>query len=175
MATKQVTILPPEEMGITIPARALDAYRFALAHAGIEMDEEAEAEFISKRNLYSVSFRELWEVKAKLEKVVASINEVCKHTYNVGGIDSLPPEGEDGVKISWSKQSYTYEWMVDDCGEEVANRLVEKGLIPTIGKILNAVPVATFAKACGIQQDKFMELFPEFVCGKAKARTLSIK
>lgn len=39
MATKEVTILPPDDMGITISARALDAYRFALAHAGIEMDE----------------------------------------------------------------------------------------------------------------------------------------
>lgn len=65
--------------------------------------------------------------------------------------------------------------MVDDCGEDVANRLVEKGLIPSIGNILNAVPVATFAKASGIQQDKLMELFPELVCAKAKARTLSIK
>jgi hypothetical protein len=31
------------------------------------------------------------------------------------------------------------------------------------------------AKAAGLTQDKFMEIFPQFVCAKAKERTLSIK
>ena len=148
------------------------AYKFALANAGIEMDEGAVADFIAQRNLLSRQFRELWETKTMLEKIVASIKEVTKHTYNVGDIDDIP--AEDGVKIAWSKQSYTYEWMVDNCGADVAQKLVQKGLCK-IDDILNAVPVNVFAKVCGLNQDKFMELFPEFVCAKAKERTLSIK
>jgi hypothetical protein len=107
-----------------------------------------------------------------LEKAVASIKEVTKHTYNVGDIDDIP--AEDGVKIAWSKQSYTYEWMVDNCGADVAQALVQKGLCK-VEDILNAVPVNVMAKAAGLTQDKFMEIFPQFVCAKAKERTLSIK
>ena len=172
MATRAIAIIPSEEMNITLSEGARYAYEFALAHAGIEMDDEAQADFITHRNILSRQFRDLWETKTMLEKAASSINEVTKHTYNVGDIDDIP--SEDGVKISWSKQAYTYEWMVDNCGADVAQKLVQKGLC-NVEDILNLVPVSTMAKACGINQDKFMELFPEFVCAKAKARTLSIK
>ena len=172
MATKAIAIIPVEEMNVTLSEGAMYAYKFARENAGIEMDEEAQADFIAHRNLLSRQFRELWETKTMLEKAAASIKEVTKHTYNVGNIDDIP--AEDGVKIAWSKQSYTYEWQVDGCGADVAQKLVQKGLCK-IEDILNAVPVNVFAKVCGLTQDKFMDLFPEFVCAKAKERTLSIK
>lgn len=172
MSTKSIAIIPAEEMIVTLSEGAKYAYEFALAHAGIEMDEEAQADFIAHRNLLSRQFRDLWETKTMLEKVASSINKVTKHTYNVGDIDDIP--AEDGVKISWSKQAYTYEWMVDNCGADVAQKLVQKGLCK-VDDILNLVPVSTMAKACGISQDKFIEMFPEFVCAKHKERTLSIK
>ena len=173
MATKEVALIPAEECNVTFSEGAMYAYKFALAHAGIEMDEGAIADFIAQRSLLSRQFRDLDETRKKLEKLIASIKELIKHTYNVGDITDLP-DGEDGVKIAWSKQSYTYEWMVDNCGADVAQKLVQKGLCK-IDDILNAVPVNVFAKVCGLNQDKFMELFPEFVCAKAKERTLSIK
>lgn len=172
MATKEIAIIPAEEMNITLSEGAAYAYKFALANAGIEMDEEAQADFIAKRNLLSSNFRDLWETKKMLEKAADSIKEVTKHTYNVGDIEDIP--AEDGVKIAWSKQSYTYEWQVDKCGADVAQALVQKGLCK-VEDILNAVPVNVMAKAAGLTQDKFMEIFPQFVCAKAKERTLSIK
>lgn len=172
MATKEIALIPAEEMNITLSEGAAYAYKFALANAGIEMDEEAQADFIAKRNLLSSNFRDLWETKKMLEKAADSIKEVTKHTYNVGDIEDIP--AEDGVKIAWSKQSYTYEWQVDKCGADVAQALVQKGLCK-VEDILNAVPVNVMAKAAGITQDKFMEIFPQFVCAKAKERTLSIK
>ena len=172
MATKAIAIIPAEEMNVTLSEGAMYAYKFALANAGIEMDEGAVADFIAQRNILSRQFRELWEAKTMLEKIVASIKEVTKHTYNVGDIDDIP--AEDGVKIAWSKQSYTYEWQVDNCGADVAQALVQKGLCK-VDDILNAVPVNVMAKAAGLTQDKFMEIFPQFVCAKAKERTLSIK
>lgn len=172
MATKAIALIPAEEMNITLSEGAAYAYKFALANAGIEMDEEAQVDFIAHRNLISRNFRELWETKTMLEKAAASIKEVTEHTYNVGNIDDIP--AEDGVKIAWSKQSYTYEWQVDNCGADVAQALVQKGLCK-VEDILNAVPVNVMAKAAGIAQDKFMEIFPQFVCAKAKERTLSIK
>ena len=172
MATKAIAIIPAEEMNVTLSEGAMYAYKFALANAGVEMDEEAQADFIAQRNLLSRQFRELWETKTMLEKAASSIKEVTKHTYNVGDIDDIP--SEDGVKIAWSKQSYTYEWQVDNCGADVAQALVQKGLCK-VEDILNAVPVNVMAKAAGLTQDKFMEIFPQFVCAKAKERTLSIK
>ena len=172
MATKAIALIPAEEMNITLSEGAAYAYKFALANAGIEMDEEAQADFIAKRNLLSSNFRDLWETKKMLEKAADSIKEVTKHTYNVGDIEDIP--AEDGVKIAWSKQSYTYEWQVDNCGADVAQALVQKGLCK-VEDILNAVPVNVMAAAAGLKQDKFMEIFPQFVCAKAKERTLSIK
>jgi len=173
MATKEIALIPAEECNVTFSEGAMYAYKFALAHAGIEMDEGAIADFITQRSSLSRQFRDLDETRKKLEKLVASIKELEKHTYNVGDITDLP-DGEDGVKISWSKQAYTYEWMVDNCGADVAQKLVQKGLCK-VEDILNLVPVSTMAKASGINQDKFMEMFPEFVCAKQKERTLSIK
>ena len=172
MATKAIALIPAEEMNITLSEGAAYAYKFALANAGIEMDEEAQADFIAKRNLLSSNFRDLWETKKMLEKAADSIKEVTKHTYNVGDIEDIP--AEDGVKIAWSKQSYTYEWQVENCGADVAQALVQKGLCK-VEDILNAVPVNVMAAAAGLKQDKFMEIFPQFVCAKAKERTLSIK
>ncbi|WP_294114169.1 hypothetical protein [uncultured Fibrobacter sp.] len=47
MATKEVMVVTPEELKNLVPSeKAMEAYRFALANAGIEMDEEITAEFI---------------------------------------------------------------------------------------------------------------------------------
>lgn len=173
MASKSPAIIPAEELSVTVSEKALHAYRFALEQGGRldPSDEGAVADFISTRNLLS-GWRDLWELKAQLEKFAASIKEVVKHAFNVGTWEELPLD--EGVKISWSKQSYTYEWQADGCGADVTQRLVKMGLC-SVEQVLNLVPVNTFAKAAGITQDKMMELFPEYVCAKAKERTLSIK
>ena len=69
MASKEIMIVEPEQLKNLVPSeKALDAYRFALAHAGIEMDEETTADFVLQRNARTDGFRELAEVQKWMEK-----------------------------------------------------------------------------------------------------------
>lgn len=168
MATKEVMIVTPEDMKNLVPSeKAMDAYRFALANAGIEMDEETTADFIVRRNLKTEGFRELAEVQKWMEKTAASIKEALKHTYNVGTEEDLPA----GVK--WSKQSYTYAFE-EGQARVIAQNLIDSGLT-TKEQIFDAVTVTAMQKAAGITTDKMLELYHDGIVIKPKERTLTVK
>lgn len=177
MATKEVIIIDPNELtAIKATPAALDAYLFAVKNAGVDLKPGSgeEADFIQRRNNKS-GWRDLWELKTMLEKAAASIKEVVKHTFNVGDWDSLPePKENDGVRISWSKQSWTYEWQDDAGPHQVVHDLIEKGLV-SVEQLVQLLTVANIAKAAGITGEKLMDMFPQYICAKAKERTLSIK
>lgn len=169
MATKEVMIVTPEEMKNLVPSeRAMDAYKFAIAHAGVEMDEGEEADFIAQRNAKAEGFRDLAEVQKWMEKTAASIKTATKHAFNVGDPEELP----NGIK--WSKQSYTYEWQDDEGPHQVVHDLIEKGLV-SVEQLIQLLTVANISKAAGMTGEKLMEMFPQYICAKAKERTLSIK
>lgn len=168
MATKEVMVVTPEELKNLVPSeKAMEAYRFALANAGIEMDEETTADFIIHRNERTEGFRELAEVGKWMEKTAASIKEVLKHTYNVGTEEDLPSN------VKWSKQSYTYAF---DEGQArvIAQSLIDSGLT-TKEQIFDAVTVTAMQKAAGITTDKMLELFHDGIVIKPKERTLTVK
>lgn len=168
MATKEVMIVTPEELNNLVPSeKAMEAYRFALANAGIEMDEEITADFIIHRNARTEGFRELAEVGKWMEKTAASIKEALKHTYNVGTEEDLP------ANVKWSKQSYTYAF---DEGQArvIAQSLIDSGLT-TKEQIFDAVTVTAMQKAAGITTDKMLELFHDGIVIKPKERTLTVK
>lgn len=168
MASKEVMIVNPEEMGnLVLTDRAVDAYRFALAHAGIEMDEETEAEFIAQRNSKTEGFRDLNESMKWMGKAVDSIKESLKHTYNVGTEEELP----QGIK--WGKQGYTYAF-ADGAAEMVAQGLLDRGLV-SITQLLQQMTVAQVAKASGLTTEKLIDLFPDTIIEKPKERTLYVK
>ncbi len=171
MASKEVMIITPEEMKNLAPSdRAMDAYKFAIAYAGMDFEpgSDEEAEFIAKRNAKAEGFRDMAETQKWMEKTAASMKAANKHTWNVGTEDDLPP----GVK--WSKQSYTYEWQDDGGPFTVVHDLIEKGLV-SVDQLVQLLTVANIAKAAGMDQGKLMELYPAYICAKAKERTLSIK
>lgn len=168
MASKEVMIVTPEDMKNLVPSeKAMDAYRFALANAGIEMDEETAADFVVRRNLKTEGFRELAEIGKWMEKTAASIKEALKHTYNVGTEEDLPSN------VKWSKQSYTYAF-VQDAGAAVANALVAKRLVAK-DQLLSLMTVTAMAKASGLTTEKLVDMFPDTIEQKPKERTLSIK
>lgn len=165
---KEIMIVTPEELKNLVPSeKAMEAYRFALANAGIEMDEETTAEFIIHRNARTEGFRELAEVGKWMEKTAASIKEVLKHTYNVGTEEDLP------ANVKWSKQSYTYAF---DEGQArvIAQSLIDSGLT-TKEQLFDAVTVTAMQKAAGITTDKMLELFHDGIVIKPKERTLTVK
>lgn len=168
MATKEVMIVTPEELKNLVPSeKAMEAYRFALANAGIEMDEETTADFIIHRNARTEGFRELAEVGKWMEKTAASIKEVLKHTYNVGTEEDLPSN------VKWSKQSYTYAFD-DGQARVIAQSLIDSGLT-TKEQIFDSVTVTAMQKAAGITTDKMLELFHDGIVIKPKERTLTVK
>lgn len=174
MANEMITVTPESMGAITISTAAIEAYKFFCRYAGLEMDEEAEADFISHRGKFSVGARDLTEFRKALERLVKDIKEVTEHAYNVGGPDSLPEPGEDGVKISWSKQSYTPKWSAEGAGVEVIRALSKKGLL-TVDQALCEVSPDAVVRACGISKDKLFSMFPEAIVEEPKKRTLSIK
>lgn len=168
MATKEVMIVTPEELKNLVPSeKAMEAYRFALANAGIEMDEETTADFILHRNARTDGFRELAEVGKWMEKTAASIKEVLKHTYNVGTEEDLPEN------VKWSKQSYTYAFE-EGQARVIAQSLIDSGLT-TKEQLFDAVTVTAMQKAAGITTDKMLELFHDGIVIKPKERTLTVK
>ncbi len=168
MASKEVMIVTPEELKNLVPSeKAIEAYKFALAHAGIEMDEETTADFILQRNARTEGFRELAEVQKWMEKTAASIKEALKHTYNVGTEEDLPSN------VKWSKQSYTYAFE-EGQARAIAQSLIDSGLT-TKEQLFDAITVTAMIKAAGITTDKMLELFHDGIVIKPKERTLSIK
>ena len=168
MANKEVMIVTPEDMKNLVPSeKAMDAYRFALAHAGIEMDEGAEQEFVSQRNAKNEGFRELVEVQKWMEKTAASIKETLKHTYNVGTEEELP------ANVKWSKQSYTYAFE-EGQARVIAQNLIDSGLT-TKEQLFDAVTVTAMQKAAGITTEKMLELYPDGIVIKPNERTLTVK
>lgn len=168
MAKKEVMVVPPEELKNLVPSeKAMEAYRFAIANAGIEMDEETTADFIIHRNARTDGFRELAEVGKWMEKTAASIKESLKHTYNVGTEDDLPSN------VKWSKQSYTYAF---DEGQArvIAQSLIDSGLT-TKEQLFDALTVTAMQKAAGITIDKMLEIFHDGIVVKPKERTLTVK
>lgn len=171
MASKEVMIITPEEMKNIAPSdRAMDAYKFAIAYAGMDFGpgSDEEAEFIAKRNAKAEGFRDMAETQKWMEKTAASMKAANKHTWNVGTEDDLPP------CVKWSKQSYTYEWQ-DDAGPfQVVQDLIAKNLV-TVEQLVQLLTVANISKAAGMTGEKLMEMYPQYICAKAKERTLSIK
>ena len=175
MATKEVMIITPEEMKNLAPSdRAMDAYKFAIANAGMELEPGSgeEADFIAARNNKGEGWRDLDALRRFFEAAAKSIKECMKHAWNVGGWDDLP-DGKD-FKVSWSKQSYTYEWQDDGGPFTVVHDLIEKGLV-TVDQLVQLLTVANISKAAGMTGEKLMEMYPQYICAKAKERTLSIK
>jgi hypothetical protein len=168
MANKEVMIVAPEEIKNLVPSeKAMDAYRFAIANAGIEMDGDAQADFVVKRNAKTEGFRELAEVQKWMEKTAASIKEALKHTYNVGTEEDLPSN------VKWSKQSYTYAFE-EGQARVIAQSLIDSGLT-TKEQLFDAVSVTGMQKAAGITTDKMLELFHDGIVIKPKERTLTVK
>ena len=172
MASKQVMLIPTEEItSFNFTPAEIDAYNFALRNAGVEMDEEAEADFITSRNAKS-GWLGLWEKKAVLKKFVDSIEECVKHAWNIGTEEQIPQD--DGIKIAWSKQSYTYEWCCEDAPRFVAQKLIESNLV-TAEQLFDQLSVSGMVKAAGITTEKMLEIFGEGIIVKPKERVLNIK
>jgi len=168
MAKEVMAFSEADIKGMTLTASEMDTLNYLSAHAGVEMDEEAKAEFVAQRNIRANDIAAIWELKAKAEKLADYIKTVCKHAFNVGSDEDLPKN------VSWSKQSYTYEFE-EGQAHVIANNLIECGLIANKEQLFECVTVSAMQKAAGITMDKMLELYHDGIVIKPKERTLKIK
>ena len=167
MAKEIIAFSEADIKGMTLTTSEFDTLKFLAAHAGIEMDEGAQQEFIAQRNARIGEITAIAELKAKAEKLADYIKTVLKHSFNVGNDEDLPKN------VSWSKQSYTQAF-ADGAGAVVCDTLIKKHLVNK-EDILGAVTFPALVKASGITADKLKEMFPDTVIETPKERTLKIK
>lgn len=169
MATKEIMAFSEADIkNLTLTKSEFDTLKYLSAHAGIEMDEEATREFVAQRNARINEIVSISELKAKAEKLADYLKTVLKHSFNVGNDEDLPKN------VSWSKQSYTYEFE-EGQAHVIANNLIECGLIANKEQLFDCVTVSAMQKAAGITMDKMLELYHDGIVIKPRERTLKIK
>lgn len=172
MSNEIAVTMPAELGGIELTKGAIAAFNIARQFAGIELDEETQADVISRRALLGPQFRDLFNFRKQLEALAKEIKDVTEHIYNIGNADDI--EDADGVKISWSKQSYSQKWKAEGSSVNVVRALSKKGLI-TVDQALCEITVDAVARASGIDKVKLISMFPDDIAEEPKKRTLSIK
>ena len=165
MAKEIIAFSEEDVKNMTLTVSEFDTLKFLAAHAGIEMDEGAQQEFIAQRNARIGEITAIAELKAKAEKLADYLKTVLKHSFNVGSDEDLPKN------VSWSKQSFTDKFTDP---EAAVQKLME----------IEGTPVENFAKyvtpkqaaeAAGITMDRLYADLGDMVERTPKERTLKIK
>lgn len=165
MAKEVMAFAESDIKGMTLTTSEFDTLKYLSAHAGIEMDEEAQREFVAQRNARINEIVSISELKAKAEKLADYLKTVLKHSFNVGSDEDLPKN------VSWSKQSFTDKFTDP---EAAVQKLME----------IEGTPVENFAKyvtpkqaaeAAGITMDRLYADLGDMVERTPKERTLKIK
>ena len=166
MATKEIMAFSEADIkGMTLTTSEFDTLKFLSAHAGIEMDEEAQREFVAQRNARIVEIVAIAELKSKAEKLVDYLKTVLKHAFNVGSDEDLPKN------VSWSKQSFTDKFTDT---EAAVQKLIEIEGTP-IENFARYVTPKQAAEAAGITMDRLYADLGDMVERTPKERTLKIK
>ena len=78
MANEVMAFNEADIKGMTLTTSEFDTLKFLAEHAGIKMDEEAQEEFVSQRNIRINDIVNIWELKAKAKKLCDYIDTVMK-------------------------------------------------------------------------------------------------
>lgn len=165
MAKEVMAFSEADIKGMTLTTSEFDTLKFLAAHAGIEMDEAAQEEFVSQRNIRINDIVNIWELKAKAKKLCDYIETVMKHAFNVGSADELPKN------VSWSKQTFTEKFANP---LEAIRKLVEIEGTP-IENFAQWVTPKQAAEAAGITSDRLAADLGEMIIREPKERSLKIK
>ena len=165
MAKEVMAFSESDIKGMTLTASEFDTLKFLSTMAGVEMDENTAQEFVSMRNVRINDIVNIWELKAKAEKLVDYIKTVMKHAFNVGSADELPKN------VSWSKQTFTEKFANP---LEAVRKLVEIEGTP-IENFAQWVTPKQAAEAAGITPDRLAADLGEMIIREPKERSLKIK
>ena len=165
MAKEIIAFSEDDIKNMTLTVSEFDTLKFLAAHAGVEMDEGAQQEFIAQRNARINEIVSISELKAKAEKLADYLKTVLKHSFNVGNDEDLPKN------VSWSKQSYTDKFTDP---EAAVQKLIEIEGTP-IENFARYVTPKQAAEAAGITMDRLYADLGDMVERTPKERTLKIK
>ena len=169
MASKKVMVITEDDIKtkLVLGAAEIETLKFLQAHAGIEMDEGAQQDFIAARNAKAVSISRLWEFKEWCKKTVEFIETMGKYAFDVGSVEEFP------ANVSLKNNGSTYEF-VGDAAAIVADTLLKKKLVSK-EQFFSTLTVSNIEKATGIKKEKLIEMFPDVILEKKKSATLVIK
>lgn len=165
MAKEIMSFSKSDIKNLTLTVSEFDTLKFLAAHAGIEMDEQAQQEFVAQRNVRIKEITGIAEKKAMLEKYVEYIKVCLKHAFNVGNDEDLPKN------VSWSKQTFTDKFTDT---EAAVRKLIEIEGTP-VENFARYVTPKQAAEAAGITMDRLFADLGEMVERVPKERTLKIK
>lgn len=168
MASKEVMVVTEDDIKekLQLGAHEIETLKFLVAHAGIEMDEGAQQEFIAQRNAKAVSIGRLNEFKAWCKKAVDYLDAIFKHSFNVGTYEDFPAN----VKLKNNGSTHKFK---DGAAAIVADTLLKKRLV-TKEQLFAVLSVDAIAKASGLKKEKLMEMFPDVIIEEKKSATLII-
>lgn len=165
MAKEIIAFSEDDIKNMTLTVSEFDTLKYLAAHAGVEMDEGAQQEFVAQRNARINEIVSISELKAKAEKLADYLKTVLKHSFNVGNDEDLPKN------VSWSKQTFT-EKFTDT--EAAVQKLIEIEGTP-IENFARYVTPKQAAEAAGITMDRLYADLGNMVERTPKERTLKIK
>ena len=165
MAKEIIAFSEEDIKNMTLTVSEFDTLKFLAAHAGVEMDEGAQQEFIAQRNARIGEITAIAELKAKAEKLADYLKTVLKHSFNVGNDEDLPKN------VSWSKQTFTEKFT--DAGKAVQKLIAIEGT--PVENFARYVTPKQAAEAAGITMDRLYADLGEMVERTPKERTLKIK
>ena len=165
MAKEIIAFSEDDIKNMTLTVSEFDTLKFLAAHAGVEMDEGAQQEFIAQRNARINEIVSISELKSKAEKLADYLKTVLKHAFNTGSEEDLPKN------VSWSKQTFTDKFTDT---EAAVQKLIEIEGTP-IENFAKYVTPKQAAEAAGITMDRLYADLGEMVERTPKERTLKIK
>ena len=165
MAKEIIAFSEDDIKNMTLTVSEFDTLKFLAAHAGVEMDEGAQQEFIAQRNARINEIVSISELKSKAEKLADYLKTVLKHSFNVGNDEDLPKN------VSWSKQTFTDKFTDP---EAAVQKLIEIEGTP-VENFARYVTPKQAAEAAGITMDRLYADLGDIVERTPKERTLKIK
>ena len=165
MAKEIIAFSEDDIKNMTLTVSEFDTLKFLAAHAGVEMDEGAQQEFIAQRNARINEIVSISELKSKAEKLADYLKTVLKHSFNVGNDEDLPKN------VSWSKQTFTDKFTDP---EAAVQKLIEIEGTP-VENFARYVTPKQAAEAAGITMDRLYADLGDIVERTPKERTLKIQ
>ena len=153
---------------LTLSATDMDVFKWLTDHAGIEMDEQTQEEFIASRNAKIASITRIAEFSKWCKKTQEFCDTILKHAFNVGTVEQFPNN------VTLKNTGSTCKFVDGMAAALVCDTIIRKKLA-TKEQIFAQLTPSGIEKATGLKKDKIVEMFPDVIVEEKKTPTLVIK